>query len=203
MITIQQLRNKLEQKKGENLKVKQDIETLETEIRKKKRELRLHEQALVIVIEVGKKTQEQISFHISDITSLTLSSIFPDPYTLEVEFVQRHNKSECDLYFVRKGNRVNPLKASGGGTVDIASFALRIASWSMQTPHSRNTIILDEPFRFVSENYQEQASMMIKEISKKLGIQFIIITHNQILSSFADRTFKTNITKGITKIEML
>jgi DNA repair exonuclease SbcCD ATPase subunit len=197
---IQQLRNKLERKKGEALKVEQDISILETDIQKKKRELRLHEQALIIVIEVGKKTQEQISFHISDITSLALSSIFPDPYTLEVEFVQRHNKSECDLYFVRNENKVNPLKASGGGTVDVACFALRIASWSMQTPHRRNTIILDEPFRFVSENYQEQASTMLKEISKRLGIQFIVITHSQVLASFADRTFNTTIHKGITKI---
>lgn len=199
-MTIQQIRNKFERKKGEKLKVEQDISTLENEIKVKNRELRLHEQALTIVIQVGKKTQEQISFHISDITSLALSSIFPDPYTLQVEFVQRHNKSECDLYFVRDGNRVNPLKASGGGAVDIASFALRIASWSMQTPRSRSTIVLDEPFRFVSKNYQEQASTMLKEISKKLGIQFIVITHNDILTSFADKVFETSIKKGVTKI---
>ncbi len=115
--------------------------------------------------------------------------------------VQRRNKTECDLYFERDGNKMDPLSASGGGAVDVASFALRVASWSMQRPRSRNTMILDEPLRFLSADHQEQASVMIKEISQKLGIQFIIITHESILASYADKIFETKIRKGITTIQ--
>ena len=41
---------------------------------------------------------------------------------------------------------------------------------------------------------------MIKEISEKLGIQFIIITHEPILASYADKVFETKIKKGVTEI---
>jgi len=149
---------------------------------------------------VGLKTQQQLQYHISDITSLALEAVFNDPYELVVEFVQRRNKTECDLYFQRDENRMDPLSASGGGAVDVASFALRIASWSMERPKSRNVIILDEPLRFLSNDHQEKASIMIKEISEKLGIQFIIVTHEPILASYADQVFETKIMKGVTQI---
>jgi DNA repair exonuclease SbcCD ATPase subunit len=72
----------------------------------------------------------------------------------------------------------------------------------MASPRTRNTIILDEPFRFLSEDHQEQAGIMLKEISKKLGIQFLVVTHNPILAEVADRTFNVNIKKGISFIKV-
>ena len=197
---IQTLRNRLEQQKGQKFQVEQSLSKLQEELRGKKRSLIRHEKAREIVRAVGMATQKQLQFHISDITSLALEAVFPDPYSLEVEFVQRRNKTECDLYFVRDGMKVDPLTASGVGAVDVATFALRIASWSMAMPRSRNTIILDEPFRYLSEDYQEKASSMLKEISDKLGIQFIIVTHEQILAEHADKIFEVKIRNGKTKV---
>lgn len=197
---INNLRTQLERQKGQQIQLQKTIALTDRNVKEKKRDLQRHEKAREIIREVGIKTQNQLSFHISDITSLALEAVFNDPYKLIVEFVQRRNKTECDLYFERDGNRVEPLSASGGGAIDVAAFALRIASWSMQRPKSRNVIILDEPLRFLSADHQEQASQMIKEVSQKLGIQFIIITHEPILASYADKVFETKIRKGVTEI---
>ena len=199
---IQPYRNLLEQQKGQAFQIEKSLSTLQDELREKKRSLTRHEQAREVIREVALKTQEKLQFHISDITSLALEAVFHEPYKLEVEFVQRRNKTECDLYFVRHGEKMDPLSASGGGAVDVAAFALRIASWSMARPRTRNVIILDEPLRFLSADLQERASAMIKEVSKKLGIQFILVTHESILASYADRIFETSIQKGKTKIQM-
>lgn len=94
------------------------------------------------------------------------------------------------MLFVRDTLEIDPLTASGVGAIDVAAFALRIASWSMARPRTHPVIILDEPFRYLSENYQERASNMLKELSDKLGIQFIIITHEQTLTTSADRIFE-------------
>jgi len=200
MSSIQHLRNHLEQQKGKKAQIQKSITSLNLSTKEKKKDLRRHEQAREVIREVGLKTQSQLSFHISDITSLALDAVFNDPYSLVAEFVQRRNKTECDLYFERDGNRVDPLSASGGGAVDVAAFALRVASWSMQRPKSRSTLILDEPLRFLSADHQEKASVMIKELSKKLGIQFIIITHEPILASYADKIFEVKIRKGVSEI---
>jgi DNA repair exonuclease SbcCD ATPase subunit len=199
-MSIQALRNRLEQKKGQRSQVERTIAELSEAVSQKKRDLRRHEQAREIIREVGLKTQQQLQVNISDITSLALEAVFNDPYELKVKFVQRRNKTECDLLFSRDGDDVDPLSAAGGGVVDVAAFALRIASWSMQTPRSRNTIIIDEPMRFLSVDLQERASLMIKEISKKLGVQFLIITHENTLAAWADRTFEVSIKRGVSKV---
>jgi DNA repair exonuclease SbcCD ATPase subunit len=198
---IQSLRNYLEQQKGKRAQTDDALLLLRQELNEKLSSLHLHEQAREVIREVGIKTQQQLSFHISDITSLALEAVFNDPYKLEVEFIQRRNKTECDLFFVRTGERIDPLTASGGGAVDVAAFALRIASWSMARPRTRNTIILDEPFRFLSADNQERASTMLKELSQRLEIQFIIVTHNPTLASYADKTFEVKIKNGKSKVD--
>jgi len=200
MSQIQEYRKKLEQQKGELAHVDHSVKTTQQSLRKLKQDLRRHEQAREIVRHVGLKTQEQLQYHISEITTLALNAVFEDPYELITEFVERRNKTECDLYFMRDNEKIDPITAAGVGAVDVAAFALRITSWTMQQKKSCNTIILDEPFRFLSEDYQEQASMMIKELSERLGIQFIIVTHEQTLTEYADKIFKVTIRKGISKV---
>lgn len=188
---IQQLRNRLEQEKGKSQQIEKDLTALRDELRDRRRSLIRHEQAREIVREVGLATQQQLQVHISDVTSLALESVFEDPYELIAEFVQRRNKTECDLYFERDGNRMDPMDSSGFGAVDVASLALRIAAWSMQLPQKRPVMILDEPFKWLDGRTDriERASRMIKELSDKLGIQFLIVTHDSVLGDHADKTF--------------
>jgi len=186
-------RNKLEQLKGQCFTVQQSLDNKKQEIKENEKYLKKYEKAKEIIRLVGMETQKLLQIHISDITSLAIESVFDDPYKLVLEFVQRRNKTECDLYFSRNGNKIDdPLNSSGIGTVDVASFSLRIASWALNKPQFRNTIILDEPMKNVSKKYREKVSQMLKEISNKLKIQFIIITHDPVLASFADKTFEVN-----------
>ncbi len=196
-----ELRYRLEQRKGKKTELEDNIRKIRTNIRLHRINLENLEQAREIIRVVGLETQKQLEFNISNISSLALEGIFNEPYKLLLEFVERRNKTECDVLFERNGERFKPLDASGGGTVDVAAFALRIASWSMQQHRTRNIIIMDEPMRFLSEEYQENASEMIKEISNKLGIQFIIVTHNQTLTAYADKVFEVSIRKGISKVK--
>lgn len=200
-MSIKNLRNKLEGERGKQTIISQQITTLKHRRRDLKRSLRRHEQAREIIREVGLKTQQQLQYHISDITSLALDSVFSDPYQLVVEFVERRNKTECDLWFERNGERVNPMDATGGGAVDVASFALRVASWSMRRPRTRPVMILDEPMKNISVSYRERASAMIKQVSDKLGIQFIIITHEPTLAAEADQVFEVKQRNRITQVK--
>lgn len=200
---VTDIRKWLEQAKGKRSQIENNISITIAELKESKRSLIRHEEARVIVKEVGLKTQQQLSFHIGDITSLALEAVFDDPYELKADFVERRNQTECDLYFERDGEKMDPLDSSGGGAVDVAAFALRIASWSMSNPKTRSTIILDEPMRFLSQDNQEKASLMIKEISEKLNLQFIIVTHEETLTIHADKIFEVSIRKKISKVKIL
>lgn len=195
-----ELRKKIERLKGNKEQIQKDLSSLKKGKRLSERALKKHEKAKEVIREIGLKTQQQLQYHIGDITSLALESVFPNPYQLELEFIQRRNKTECDIYFSKDDKRTDPLSASGGGVVDIAAFALRIASWSLQKVRTRNLIILDEPMRFVSEDLMDKASAMLKEVSQKLNIQFIVITHEPLLANYADRVFQVKNKKGISSV---
>lgn len=205
MTKVQQLRNQLEQQKGQKAQIEKSIALSKQETKGQKRNLRRHEQAREVIREVGLKTQQQLQYHISDITSLALEAVFDNPYELVVEFVQRRNKTECDLFFVRNGNRMNPIDSSGVGAIDVAAFALRVASWSMQYPKSRNVLILDEPFKHLKGKKPNQRVLeMIKQISEKLNFQIIMISDERIpredIIEAADKVFEMEIVNDVTQI---
>lgn len=148
-----------------------------------------------IVQAVSAKTQKNLEYQISNLVSSALSSVFADPYAFTLRFVQRRNKTEADLIFTKSSNETDDLiNTAGGGAVDIASFALRIALWSIK--RSRPVIIIDEAFRFLSLDLQEKASDMIKEISSKLGIQIIMVSHLPGMIQCADRVIEIKYENG-------
>jgi DNA repair exonuclease SbcCD ATPase subunit len=144
-------------------------------------------------------TQQKLEFHISNLVSTALAAVFDEPYTFQLEFVQKRNKTEAELWFVRNGEKMKPIDASGGGAVDVASFALRIAFWSL-TKKTRPLIILDEPFKHLSADLQNRASDMLKMLSENLGLQIILVSHIDQLISNADKEFKVSLNRGRSEV---
>jgi len=193
---------KLNHKKGQKASVENRLKTLNQEINDLSTQLLSVEAAQFHIQTVAKKVQESFKVKIESIVSVALSSVFDDPYEFKVDFEIKRNRTECILSFERNGFKVNPLNASGGGAVDIASFALRLSLWSLENPKKESIIILDEPFKFVSKNLREKASMLVKELSDKMGIQFIIVTHEDNLIDYSDKIFKvTQNKKGISTVK--
>lgn len=155
--------------------------------------------ALEIIQVTAKITQQQLEIHISELVSLALEAVFPSPYKMVLKFETRRNRSEADLLLQdENGNLLNPMDAVGGGVVDVAAFALRIALWSLKQPRPRAVMIMDEPLRFLSKDLQPRAGIMISEISKKLGIQFVIVSHEEGLTENADHVFSVSINNGVS-----
>ena len=187
---ISDIRRTFEQRKGQlQLLQKQLKSTTKEVIRLKKKHL-YTERAQVVIQQVAKMTQEQLQYHVSEIVTLALDSVFPDPYELNLKFEIKRGKTEAEIEFLKDGEPVKPMDGAGGGACDIAAFALRVALWSLANPKYRNTLILDEPMRFVSKDLQVKASKMLHEISHKLGIQMIIVTHEEALLDCADKVFE-------------
>lgn len=201
MSDLATLWSKFDQLKGKKEHIEQSLTQAKETVKEQKRELKRHELALDIIRSAALATQQQLQFHISDIVSSALDAVFDDPYEMVVEFVQRRNKTECDLLFKKGDLILDPLSASGCGAVDIASFALRVASWTMRKPRSRNVIILDEPFKHLSVNLLPQAGELLKKICDEMNVQIIMVTHSEELVDSADKVFRVNQIEGVSKIK--
>lgn len=157
------------------------------------------EKARVLIQKASQITQKQLSIQLSNIVTMALAAVFKEEaYQFKAEFINRRNVTECDLLFVRNGKTRSPLDSCGYGAADIASLALRVAFWKLDD--ARPVLILDEPTRALSINYQERASMMIKKLSE-MGIQFIIVTHRLELAEAADKIFWVNMENEISTVK--
>jgi hypothetical protein len=161
------------------------------------------EEAQTIIINVASVTQQELEYHIGELVTLALASVWDDPYQFGVEFVQRRNRTECDMFFIRNGKRIDPLTASGGGAVDVASFALRMSLWSLANPRTRNTVIEDEPLKWLKGlDLPEKGAVMRKEISDKLGVQLISISHIPDQIDGADQRIEVKLRNGVSQVSI-
>lgn len=171
-------------------------ETIDTE---KVPLLKNTEEAQAFLQKVAQETQEQLKYHIQDIVQMALNAVFPGKYEFMVDYEIKRGKTEARIYLKSGDTEIDPMTECGGGVVDIIALALRITAYTLS--NTSNTIILDEPMRFVSKDLQYAAAEIIKHLSEKLNVQFIIVTHNTELIEYTDKVFNVSIENGISIIK--
>ena len=199
MKSIQGLRSAVDELKGTHKTLTSELKGYSARLTASNRDKIRWERAREIIKQTGLDTQKQLQFHISNLTTMAMEAVFADPYTVTVEFVPRRNKTECDIYFERRGSVRDPMDQGGLGAADVGGFALRIAAWCIQKEKTRPIMVLDEPFRFLALAYHNKASALLKEISERIGIQIIMVTHSVEAAKHADRIFEIKIENDVSR----
>lgn len=182
-------------------RIEADLQSRKGKLTEERRSLKRMEKALEIVREVALATQGQLEAGISKIASLALETVFDDPYELRMEFQVKRGKTEARLYFMRDGLEFDPVQSSGGGVLDVAGFALRIAYWALRgAKRTRPVFLLDEPFKHLSVDLMERAGIMVRELSREVGAQMIIVSHSEELIESADRVFYVSKPGEVSKV---
>ena len=152
-----------------------------------------------IIQTVAKDTQTNLEEHISNVCSIALESIFDDPYEFKLMYEIKRNRTEAKLTLIKDGEEIEPMYGAGGGVVDVVAFALRIALLLLS--NNSKVIVLDEPFRFLSKDLQPKAGIMLSQLSENLGIQFIMVTHNEAFVEQADTVIEVSQGKGVSRVD--
>lgn len=130
-----------------------------------------------IIRQVSQEMQIETHTRMARIVNRCLA-VFPDPYEFHILFEVKRGKTEARLVFRRDGVEVDPLDGSGGGIVDVAAFALRVAALVLHEPPLRRILFLDEPFKFVAPEVRPVLAQVIEVLAQELGIQFVLVTHD-------------------------
>ena len=154
-----------------------------SELQERQEHLSAVQEAQQLVQEVAQAVQTYAYQQIAGVVSKCLEAVFEEPYKLRMDFVQKRGRTEVELSFDRDGLQVDPLTASGGGVVDVASFALRLASLLLSKPPLRRLLVLDEPFKFVSAGYRGRVREMLETLAEELGVQILMVTHIEELKT--------------------
>lgn len=135
------------------------------------------EEARAIAQAVAQTLQEQAHTAISAVVSRCLSAVFAEPYEFKIIFEQKRGRTEAKMVFERDGHAVDPLTASGGGVVDLAALALRLACLQLRQPAHRPVLVFDEPFKSPSPHYRERVKTLLETLAAEMGVQFVMVTN--------------------------
>ena len=201
MSSITRYRNRIEQLKGQRNQLLLEIEETEEKLNQGEKKEKNIEEAQRIIQHVAQQTQQELEFHISELVSLALSSIYEDPYKFRLKFSLKRGKTEADPVFIREGKEYKPGKRTGYSTVNIAAFALRISVHNIQNPRLRNVLVLDEPFKDLDKKAKPKAAKLLKVLAKERNLQILMISHDPVFINSADRLFENRKEGNISIIE--
>lgn len=201
---VQTLRRKLENLKGQQAAIKAQISAEKSRLTALLSEHEATTQAHLILQEAAKMTQENLQYRISTLVSLAMEGVFNEPYSVQLTFEPQRGKTIANINFqTSDGNNVS-YDATGGGVADVASLGLLFSLWTLQIPKTRNLLILDEPLKWLKGgNYPEKGAAMLSQISHRLGIQILMVSHSPELIDHADRVFQVTKKRGISSVKTL
>lgn len=96
---------------------------------------------------------------------------------LKIEATQKRGVQYLDLKFACDGVEFPILGAFGGGPASVCAFLLRLLV--CRRLNLAPVLFLDEPFSFVSPEYVNNVSKLLRELSDKLGFTILLITHDR------------------------
>lgn len=135
------------------------------------------QEALAVAKVVSQQIQTMVHAQINGVVSRCLEAVFDEPYEFKIIFETKRSKTEARMVFIRDGKEYDPLSSCGGGVVDVAAFALRVAAITLSRPQGRLLLVMDEPFKFVSRMYRSRVKAMLDTLARDMGFQFIMVTH--------------------------
>lgn len=203
MQSVKEARARLEAAKGKARTLEQFISNEKALLQKAKQEAQTCATAQTILQESARLTQSQLQYRISKLVTMAMETVFEDPYEIKLEFESARGKTAANLFFERNGEPVNPLDATGGGAVDVASFGLQVSLWTLQHPRTRNVLILDEPLKWLKGGgLPDKGAEMLRQISHRLDLQIIMVSHSTELIEHADRIFRVTKKNNVSTVDM-
>lgn len=204
MNNITQYQNILLKQKGRFESLQERKQSIDDKLSELSNKVIAIEEAQVFIQNVAQETQSQLKINLVAIIQLCIDAIFPGKYKFDIDFTIERNRTVARLLYLRDGFEIDPLSQCGGGIVDITSLALRIALWSIGK--TDNVIILDEPLKNLQPvELNKLGFEVIRNLSKKLGLQFIIVNNSigsENLLDVSDKIFEVAMGKdGISKVK--
>lgn len=169
-------RKKLNAKLSQYETAKANVKSEREALVRAKENLAAVEQAQQILQTVAATVQQHAHAQIASLVTRCLQSVFEEPYEFVIHFHRKRGKTEAEFGFKRGKYEVDA-DAVGGGVIDVASFALRLACLMLTRPQARKLVLLDEPFKFVhGAGNRARAAELLQVLAKETGFQFIIAT---------------------------
>ncbi|MHA1882017.1 MAG: hypothetical protein ACTSUO_03115, partial [Candidatus Thorarchaeota archaeon] len=161
-------------------------------------------EALDVMNVVSVLSQREYKEVIEVLVTQALQFVFGNNYSFKIENTISRNQPETSMYVVVDGKEhLLSDDELGYGVVDVVSFALRVVCWAISCQRTDGVFVLDEPLKSIDCGRFDLVGRMLKQLSEMLGIQFIIVTHEDGLAVIGDVSYYVSKKDGVSQVERL
>lgn len=132
---------------------------------------------------------------VEDLVSESFQTIFDDQDLLfEADVSQKYGKVSIDFFIRSKkkddplSHRGKPLESFGGGPSSMASLVIRLLTIIRLKRYP--ILLLDETLLAISDEYVLATSQLLRELSSKMGLDVVLVTHKPAFAEHADQAYR-------------
>lgn len=201
MASIEELQSKVDRIEGVCSSLKEREETLEKEVKDLKKEGEiLNKSSLVLKHLLDIMVKDDID-KMADLVTYGLKTIFDDQdLSFKPVLSKRKDKINIDLKTCN-GDIEGEFGSFGGSVAVIESFILRLLC--ILKMKLAKFVMLDETFAAVGDVYIPNTSKLISELSKKLNMDVLLVTHQREFLKNANTAYQVKESPDGLKMERI
>lgn len=195
ILLLNQIKDRTQQllnKKAENKFINSEIAANSDKVKINSEQLEICKNALSFLENLANSRRSSIKSKIESVLTEAIKMIYGEQYHVELIYSVKNNRSHMDIEVVKKtplGIVQRTMEGFGGGISDCLSVPLRLLVL-LGSKQSDKVCILDEAYKHVDTDRIENVANFIKNITKKLGVQIILLSHHDAMLSVADNVFQ-------------
>jgi len=178
-------------KVGQLKEVQLQLESVDSELNALSDEIESYGKVLGIFNSLSSSIQVEFFTVVEKLISEGLTSVFQESINFKIESSIKSQQVSLEFYLEDSdGNKTPLIDSRGGGLVSLCGLLLRILMVRLMRNKVAQVLILDEPLAHLSVEYRSSAGELISTLSKRLGIQILMVSHLPELNEYADRLYE-------------
>jgi DNA repair exonuclease SbcCD ATPase subunit len=153
-----------------------------------------------VLSKLSEDRQKETLEFINGLLTYGLTTVFEKPLRFEFQLASR-GREQTVKTTIHTETGPTDVFAHGGGLLNVASFLIRTVVFVTVAAKNEKFIVLDEPFAQLSASYHQNICELVKELSNRFEIKYLIVSHQPLLSAVADREYRLVATEDGTTIE--
>lgn len=142
--------------------------------------------ALAVLQELEGAWRRSFESRLSSVVSDGLTAIFGEEIKLEVKSTVKRDATSMQLVLTQGDIEIDDIVGgTGGSLVSVLDVLLKILLL-VSAPDLRRVLVLDEAFRMVEARHLPALGQLLRELSDRLSMQFILVSHETELLDAAD-----------------
>ncbi len=164
-----------------------------------------YEEAHVTLTEMEKSWRRQFEEKFSALVSHGLTAVFGEETRIHIETSTKRGATSMALKIEQGGVELGDIiDSTGGSIVSVLSVLLRVMLTVSVRPNLRRLIVLDEPLHgAVDPSHIPTFGTLLRELSDRLDLQFIVVAHETDLEEYADVVYEVVKADSIAHVRQL